>query len=338
LIVQWKSIEVLIMTLGIGVVVFLVIFIAVIALANVLTAGDRKQAKQTIARLDAIASVPHAPENQGDLVDLTREAPLSSIAWLDALLSKLDLAAKVRLFLYQAGLEKWTVGKLLLYSACAALSFGCVVFLRTRAVPLCLLSGFGAAALPFLYIVRKRASRFDRIRQLLPEALDLMVAAIRAGHSFSSAIGMASKESPEPMRSEFRQCFDEQNFGLDTRVAMSNLAYRVPIHEVRVIVTAILIQREAGGNLTEILEKVAYLIREDFRLQRQVRVHTAQGRLTGWILSILPVVLGFLLYLFNPENMSLLWQRPVGLKLLYGAAAMTLMGALIIRKIVRVRI
>src|SRR5215469_6181822 len=106
------------MTLGIGVVVFLVIFIAVIALANVLTAGDRKQAKQTIARLDAIVSAPQAPGNQGDVVDLTREAPLSSIPWLDALLLRLDLTAKVRLFLYQAGLEKWSVGKLLLSSSC----------------------------------------------------------------------------------------------------------------------------------------------------------------------------------------------------------------------------
>lgn len=326
------------MTLGLIIVVFVFIFIAITVLAIAITTGDRKQAKQTSARLDAIARAPHAPENEADVVELTRDAPLSSIPWLDSLLVRLDLTAKVRLFLYQAGLEKWTVGKFLLYAAGTALICGSAVFLRTRAVPLSLLAAIGAATLPFLYVTHKRSSRFSRIRQLLPDALDLMVAAIRAGHSFSSAMGMASRESREPLRSEFRQCFDEQNFGLDMRVAMSNLAYRVPIHDVRVIVTAILIQRESGGNLTEILEKVAYLIREDFRLQRQVQVHTAQGRLTGWILSFLPVVLGFLLYLVNPDNMSLLWKRPVGLKLLYGAAIMTTTGALIIRKIVRVRI
>ena len=111
------------------------------------------------------------------------------------------------------------------------------------------------AAVPFLYVLRKRSQRFEQMRQFLPEALDLMVSAIRAGHSFSSAMGMASKESPEPVRREFRQCFEEQNYGLELRAALSNLEYRMPIGEVRMIVTAVLIQSESGGNLTEILEK-----------------------------------------------------------------------------------
>jgi tight adherence protein B len=121
-------------------------------------------------------------------------------------------------------------------------------------------------------------------------------------------------------------------------VALLNLAYRVPIHDIRIMVAAVLIQNKTGGNLTEILEKVAYLIREDFQLQRQVRVHTAQGRLTGWILSLLPAILGVLLYLANPESMSMLWTRSVGREMLYGAIVMTLIGALLIRKIVRIRV
>ena len=192
--------------------------------------------------------------------------------------------------------------------------------------------------MPYLYVLHKRGRRFDRMRQYLPEALDLMVAAIRAGHSFSSAMGMAAKECPEPIRKEFRQCFDEQNFGLELRLALLNLAHRVPIHDVRILVTAVLIQNETGGNLTEILDKVAYLIREDFRLQRQVRVHTAQGRLTGWILSLLPPILGVLLYLVNPEQMSILWTRSSGQKMLVGAIVMTLIGGLIMRKIIRIRV
>lgn len=176
------------------------------------------------------------------------------------------------------------------------------------------------------------------MRQYLPEALDLMVSAIRAGHTFSSSMSMASRECPEPIRKEFRQCFDEQQFGLELRTALTNLAYRVPIHEIRIIVTALLIQNETGGNLTEILEKVAYLIREDFRLQRQVRVHTAQGRMTGWILSILPAVLGFVLYLLRPEHMSVLWTRSAGRVMLYGGIVMTMIGALIIRRIIRIQV
>jgi tight adherence protein B len=131
---------------------------------------------------------------------------------------------------------------------------------------------------------------------------------------------------------------DEQNFGLELRAAMLNLATRVPIDDVRIIVTAVLIQKESGGNLAEILEKVASIIRDRFRLKRQIRVFTAQGRLTGWILAILPVVLGLGLYMVSPDNMSLLWKRPVGVKLLWTASIMTLVGALIIRKIIRVRI
>jgi tight adherence protein B len=165
-----------------------------------------------------------------------------------------------------------------------------------------------------------------------------MVAAIRAGHSLMSAMGQAAKETPDPLRRELRQCFEEQNYGLDLRLAMANLAYRVPTPDTRMIATAVLIQRDTGGNLTEILEKVATLIRQEFRLQRQVRVHTAQGRMTGWILALLPVILGVLIYLANPALMSLLWTRPLGLKMLYGAVAMECIGALIIRKIIRFRV
>jgi tight adherence protein B len=195
-----------------------------------------------------------------------------------------------------------------------------------------------AGSMPFQYVIRRRNKRFEQMRQFLPDALDLMVAAIRAGHSLSSAMGMAAKECPDPIRKEFRQCFDEQNYGLDLRSALSNLQYRMPIGEVRMIVTAVLIQAESGGNLTEILEKAAYLIRENFRLRRQVQVHTAQGRMSGWVLSFLPVVIGFLLYLINPTHMSLLWTHPTGQKLMYTGVVMTTLGALIIRKIVRIRI
>ena len=151
-------------------------------------------------------------------------------------------------------------------------------------------------------------------------------------------MGLASKESGEPIAGELRQCFDEQNFGLDLRVAMKNLEDRMPIPDVGLIVSAVLIQKESGGNLAEILEKVAHIIRERFRLKRQVRVHTAQGRMTGWILAVMPVVLGFVFFIMDPDRMRILWNRPIGVKLLWTALFMELIGALIIRKIVRTRI
>ena len=159
-----------------------------------------------------------------------------------------------------------------------------------------------------------------------------------ARHSLGSAMEMVAKESPEPVRQEFRQCVDEQSYGLELRSAMANLAYRVPLQDIRIISAAILMQKETGGNLTEILERVGYLIREDFRLQRQIATHTAQGRMTGWILSLLPAILGFMLYLMNPASMSVMWTTKLGLRLLSTSAVMTFIGAMIIRKIVRPRV
>ena len=324
------------MTLFTLVALFILVFLAVLLLGMSLNQGKAEETRKTLSRLEAIATTRSEGELEEPL-DLRREEQLSQIPWVDRVLKQTDITNKLRLMLAQADL-KWTVARLLLMSLFAFLLFGYVIYLRTEAVLLAMLVGLVGASLPFIFVRWKRGKRFDKIREQLPEALDTMVAAIRAGHSFNSALGMTAKEAPDPVRGEFRQCFDEQNFGLDLRVSLGNLEHRVPLHDIRIMVAAILIQRESGGNLTEILEKVAYLIREDFRLQRQVRVHTAQGRLTGWILSILPVVLTFLLYLINPEHMSLLWKRSIGLKLLYGATVMTVIGALIIRKIVNIRI
>jgi len=188
------------------------------------------------------------------------------------------------------------------------------------------------------FVLYKRASRFDQMEQELPEALDLMVSGLRAGHSLVTTLRLVAYESPEPISSEFKICFDEQNYGLELRTAMENLVKRVPLQDLRIVVTAILIQKESGGNLAEVLEKAAHVIRERFRLKRQIRVHTAQGRLTGWILSFLPIVLGIALYLINPKTMSTLWTNAIGVKLLYLSAFMTISGALIIRKIVNMKV
>jgi tight adherence protein B len=149
---------------------------------------------------------------------------------------------------------------------------------------------------------------------------------------------LVAYESPDPIGGEFRICFDEQNYGLELRAAMENLVTRIPLQDLRIVVTAILIQKESGGNLAEVLDKASYLIRERFRLRRQVQVHTAQGRLTGWILTFLPVALGLGLFIISPEMISLLWTRAIGIKLLYASAAMTTVGGLIIRKIVNMEV
>jgi tight adherence protein B len=213
-----------------------------------------------------------------------------------------------------------------------------LIYLRTQVAILAILIGVLGGLAPLAFVLHRRSQRFNRIEQELPESLDLMVSGLRAGHSLVAALRLVAYESPEPIGGEFRICFDEQNYGLELRTAMENLVRRAPLQDLRIVVTAILIQKESGGNLAEVLDKASYVIRERFRLKRQVRVHTAQGRLTGWILSFLPVVLGIGLYLVNPETMSILWTRPIGIKLLYTSAAMTLTGALIIRKIVNMEV
>jgi tight adherence protein B len=213
-----------------------------------------------------------------------------------------------------------------------------VLYLRFGGTfPALLLSG-AFLPLPFLYVRRARTKRLFKLEQQLPEALGMMVSALRVGHSLVASLGAVAQESAEPIRGEMRKCFDEQNFGVDLRTALLNLTERAPIQDFRIFVAAVLIQKESGGNLAEVLEKVAQTTRERFRLKKQVSVHTAQGRMTGWILSLLPVLLGVGMYFLNPDGMSVLWKRPLGLKLLYTAAGMEVVGALIIRKIVAIQV
>jgi len=295
--------------------------------------GNSQQTKKVLATLDLVLANAGSKAHD-QMIDVRKNELLSTIPWINRWLRKLELAPRLRNLLNQANL-KWTAGALILMSAACCVIPAYLIYLRTGTITFSLLIGLLLGGAPFAFVLNKRNQRFAKFEQELPEALDLMVTGLRAGHSIISALGLVAHESPEPIRNEFRICFDEQNYGLELRTAMENLIARVPLQDLRIVVTAILIQKESGGNLAEVLDKAAYVIRERFRLRRQVRVHTAQGRLTGWILSFLPVVLGVGLYLVNPETMSLLWKRPIGVKLLYTAAAMTITGALIIRKIVR---
>lgn len=317
-------------------VTFLAAFTVSALLLMAVGMRSRVETQRTRERLESLTTVV-ARDIVEEPMNLRRQETLSNIPFLNQILLRLQVAPKLRLLIYQAGLE-WNVGDVLLGCLGIMIVVTWLVYERTGAFLLALALGIGAAFLPVLYVFRKRAARFDSFEERLPEALDLMVSAIRAGHSLSSSLSLVAKEMADPIAREFRQCVDEQNFGLELRTALMNIVTHVPIPDVRTLVTAILIQRETGGNLAEILEKVSNVIRERFRLRRQIRVHTAQGRLTGWILSVMPVILGIGLYLVNPKHMSILWQRPIGIKMLWGAAIMTCIGAAIIKKIVSIRV
>jgi tight adherence protein B len=319
----------------IATVVFLAVFVAILLVVTALGSRGQRR-KEALNRLESMTlATVRNPGDEG--LNVLRAEMLSSLPWLDQLMQNVDAFPRLRRLLLQTDL-KWNVAHLLMISLACAVAGGVAAYLRTGlwhfSLAFGLLVGFG----PFLFVLYKRAERFGRFEEKLPEALDMMVGAIRAGQSLLAALELAGREMMPPISDEFRKTFDEHNFGLDLKEALLNLAYRVPIHDVQIIVTAILIQRESGGNLAEILDKTAHVIRERFRLKRQIRVHTAQGRLTGWILALLPPILGVLMFLFNPKHMTKLWEDPTGLKMIYFAVCMTLVGGLIIRKIVRIQV
>ncbi len=296
--------------------------------------GASRDEKKTLAVLQAALATEKA--TGGDQVGDIRKAELfSQVSFINRLLLQVEIAPRLRIYLYQANL-KWTVGTLLLMCACSGAIAYLLLYMRMRQVLVAIVAGIIASLLPILFVRQKRARRFHKFEEGLPEATDMIVNALRAGHSLVSALGLVATEAPDPVGGEFRICFEEQNFGLELRTAMANLIARVPIQDLRIIIAAILIQKESGGNLAEVLEKSSEVIRERFRLKRQVSVFTAQGRMTGWILTFLPVILGIALWFIAPDNISLLWRRDIGIKLLYGSGIMIVLGALIIQKIVNI--
>jgi tight adherence protein B len=196
---------------------------------------------------------------------------------------------------------------------------------------------FGAAV-PFVVLMRKRTVRIRKFEEQFPEALDLLSRAIKAGHAFQTAMGMVAEEGAEPMGPEFRKTFEEQNFGLPLKDALNNLALRMPLLDVRFFVTAVLIQRETGGNLSEILDNLAYVVRERFKILRQVRVYTAHGRMTGYVLLALPAFLAVALMFINPDHMNTLFTERAGKLMIAATVVMQTFGYIWIRKIVTIEV
>lgn len=220
----------------------------------------------------------------------------------------------------------------------AALAGAIVPWIITRSPFVAIGCGIGAAIIPVLYVKQKRRRRIRMFEEQFPESIDLMGRAIRAGHPLSAGIRMVSEESKDPIAGEFRQIFEEQRFGLPFEEALLGLADRNELGDVRIFVTALLVQREVGGNLAEILDKIATTIRARFTIRRQLRVYTAQGRLSGYVLGAMPIVVGLALYALNPEYIELLFTETIGRFLLIGAAVMQVIGYLWIRRIVNIEI
>lgn len=261
----------------------------------------------------------------------------SETPWMLRLLMGGSRLSALNQFLLQAGLN-WSIKRLFFYAAVCAVC-GLFAGLILHQPPMVsFVFAIACATLPVLVVRRKRNKRIASLEQQLPEAADLVARAMLAGHSFASALGMVGDEMPQPLGGEFKIAFDEINFGVSMNDALQNMVGRVPLDDLRYFVIAVLIQREAGGNLAEILGNISGIIRERLKLLGKVRVLSAEGRLSAWILSLMPFVLAGVISLISPGLMRIFWTDPTGMKMAGVALVFMLFGILWSRKIVRIRV
>lgn len=319
-------------------IVSVLVFIAVILLVESLfmlwQSYKGPAAKKIEKRLQALS----ASLDRTGQAHLLKQRMLSEVPALERLLLNFPRAHRLDRFILQAGLD-WTVSRLLLSSAVLGAIGGMmvIVFAHQSILPGAIV-GVVLAAMPLLYVQNKRARRLGRIEQQLPEALDLLIRALRSGQAFSSGLQMIGEEMAEPIAGEFRTVHDEINFGVSLQQALTNLSERVPITDLRYFVVAVLIQRDSGGNLTEVLVNLSRLIRERFKLISRVKVLSSEGRLSAWILGLMPFALAAIMTLLNPDFMTPLWTDPIGIAIIKYLLVMMVFGVLVLRKIIRLRV
>ena len=274
-----------------------------------------------------------------DVVDkgILRDKRMSDITFVDRFLASLPFSRKLELLLYQAGLN-WRVGTLILLMVLTGAVFFLLCSTLFHLPLLGLVVGAGTAFIPYGWVVGQKNKRMNQFSEQLPDSLDLMTSALRAGLSFPAALQLVAQESPEPLAQEFAITFDEQNLGLDVKEALINLTERVDSLDLKFFVTAVIIQRETGGNLAEIMESIARIIRERFRILGDVKARTAHGRLTGMILSILPIALGILITMIAPAYMLTFFRDPAGQILLIVCLVLQVFGYLWIRRVIAIKV
>jgi tight adherence protein B len=320
--------------------VFAMVALAVFAVGSFV---DRRNAQARLLR-ERLASVQKAAERQpNEELALLRDEMLSRIPALDTLLRRSERMANFQTFLDQADL-KLRVGTLLIScvgSAVIVAAFG--LFLASSLPPnqallFALVGLVVGAMLPYSLASRRRRKRFQRFEELFPDALDTLTRAVRAGHAFTTSLELIAGEIADPISTEFRKLYEEQKFGLPVRDALINLSQRMPLVDVKFFVTAVMLQRETGGNLAEILDNLSYVIRERFKIMRQVRVYTAQGRLTMMLLMGMPPIIVMTMLATNPGFIRPLFADPIGHALIVMGIALQTIGYFVIRKIIQIQV
>jgi tight adherence protein B len=267
-----------------------------------------------------------------------RAQPLSQVSSLEWLLRRSGLVVSPLARQIQHAGMNTTVGTLMLSSVFAACLTAAAIYLITGLVAVGLVIGVVAGSAPFLVLRFKVNKRQRKFEEQFPEALDLIGRALRAGHAMTTGLGMVADEIPDPVGTEFRLMHDRQNYGMPLAEALRDFGERVPMLDARFFVTAVLTQRESGGNLAEVLDNLSALIRERFKVKRQVRTVSAHGRITGWVLAFLAPTLAAILVVIAPQHMALMIQDPLGIQMIVGAMALQIIGVIAIRRIINIEV
>ncbi len=270
-------------------------------------------------------------------MQLLKEELLSSVPAFHRALIRFEVFNKLQAVLRQADM-KITVYRFVISSLIAGFVAGLLIFFFSGSLMAMFIATVVVMGAPLMFVLNQRRRRFHTFLEQLPDALELMVRSLQAGHSFSSALQMVATEMPDPIAREFGKAYEEQNLGLNIKSALENLVERVPLLDLKLCVTAVLIQREIGGNLSEVLRNISHTIRERFRIQGEIRVKSAQARLSGYIVSALPFFLFFWINMVNPAYMKTLYDHEYGVYILGTGVVMQIIGWLIIRKIVDIKL
>ncbi|HVG30933.1 MAG TPA: type II secretion system F family protein [Pyrinomonadaceae bacterium] len=316
-------------------IVFVFCLFLTYAIYLVATRGSEQRRARLNQRLSE--ALMHSSSVEDLEVQLARSELMSEIPAMNRALMRVPVATRLKRMLDQADLQI-TVTRLLMFSAMAGLLAAMAASVLTISLVVIFAAGLAAAGVPFLHVWWARRKRLNKFLEHLPDALELMSRALQAGHAFAESLHMISEEMPEPIATEFRKTYEEQNLGLSLKLALENLTQRIPLLDLRLCVTAIMIQRETGGNLAEILEKVAHTIRERFRIMEDLKTLTTSSRMSAWILCGLPIFVACAVTFMNPDYMSILWKDPRGHNLIAVAMTLQVTGMLVIRKILRIKI
>ncbi len=316
---------------------FILLFLVLLILTFGVLVLFLRPTSTEVAVEQQLAGIQSARGESSAATSILKSQGLSSNPAIDAFLRQLPFSHTIAHLIRQAG-KDWKVGSVLSFSLGAFLLGWWIGSVILPTAVLAFLLGLAASLAPYFYLHVQRSIRFKKFDAVLPEAVDLMSRGLRAGHSISAVLEMVGKEVADPVGIEFRALHKECSLGLPLRDAMINLVERMPRDDMRFLATAILLQKESGGNLVQILDKTSHVVRERARLRGQLRIYTAQGRITGWILGFAPFAMFGLISAVNHTYEKILFTDPFGLKMVYGALALMFIGVLIIRKIIDIKV